>query len=267
MLAAKAATDGAHVNLISAHYEEDAEMTPDDFIKTEPMARQMGDHQDFKKHRKLPILDEILSKLEVAPADYYIYSNVDIALQPSFYNFVLSQINKGYDAFVINRRTVSKSWTSTDEYELMCLDKGEKHPGFDCFIFKKELFSKFDLGNAGLGANWIGRVLITNLITYASKFKIFEDEHQTFHIGDDRSWKNPDYADYDEFNRQELINLLLRTRENQGLNTDQLAYINEFLYKDMKWNGDGANPYMQPKMDYQPTLIQRVKNRIKRVLQ
>jgi len=126
------------------------------------------------------------------------------------------------------------------------------------------MLDKFDMGHAGLGANWIGRVIISNLIVNARKFKIFYDEFQTFHIGDDRSWKNPKFADYDEFNRKELIDILLRLRSNNAGEQSKLTFLNEYLYKDMKWNGDGKNPYIAKQNENQkPTIIQRVINKLK----
>ena len=91
---------------------------------------------------------------------------------------------------------------------MMYASIGDKHPGFDCFIYKRDLYPNFELGNTILGANWIGRVLLANIVAYASKYKIFENEHLTFHIGDDRSWQNPQNNQFHEKNRSELLKIL-----------------------------------------------------------
>jgi len=263
MLMAKQEVNEANINLLTTKYQEDIEIIPDHMKITDNLTFQMGDYHDFLAKRKLPCIQEIFSRLKTYPADYYIYTNVDISLRPSFYQFVLDKINSGHDAFVINRRTISKDHSAVQDYDKMCAEEGESHPGFDCFVFKASMLDNFVMGNAGLGANWVGRVIITNLIVNAENFKIFKDEFQTFHIGDDRSWKNPKFADYDEFNRQELIAILLKMRAQFGEDKSKLSYLNEFLYKDMKWNEDGKNPYIASNQNHQkPTVLTRILNKI-----
>ncbi len=262
MTKAKNMAKGLTVRLLTTQYAEDRDIIPEEFSILKDLQKKVGDYSDFKLDRKLPLIDEIFSKLSYQKADYYIYTNVDIALQPSFYNFVEEKIRKGFDAFVINRRTISSEFNTIEQYEKMCADHGDAHPGFDCFIFKASMLSKFNLGKACLGANWIGRVIISNLIVHAEKFAIFEDEFQTFHIGDDRSWRNPDFADYDEFNRQEMIAILLQMRKKYHSEKTKMKYINEFLYKDMKWNGDGENPLFKKEFSEPQTILVRIKNKL-----
>jgi len=252
----------AKVNLLTTQYPEDREIIPEYMTILKDLNAEMKDYHQFKVHRKLPVIREIFSRLKDQAGDYCIYSNVDISVRPDFYQFVCEKIEKGYDAFVINRRTISQDYTSIEQYEAMCAEEGSSHPGFDCFIFKKELLDRFELGDAGLGANWIGRVIITNLIVHAEKFEIFKEEFKTFHIGDDRSWRNPDFADYDEFNRQELIKILLEFRKQYNRDRVKMTYLNEFLYKDMKWNGDGKNPYLATSGHNKINIFQRIWNKI-----
>ena len=74
---------------------------------------------------------------EVDDADYFIYTNVDIALMPYFYNVVFDYIKAGHDAIIINRRRLNKHYSSPNELQFMYADLGKSHPGFDCFIFNK----------------------------------------------------------------------------------------------------------------------------------
>ncbi len=198
------------VELFYTCYEEDLPVAPAGFIQTKLLEKSILDHQDFEKKRKLPLIKDILDRLyESSDADYFIYTNVDIAVQGNFYIEVKNIINQGYDAFVINRRTIDKKYTSIEEIPEMYQDRGEKHPGYDCFVFKRDVYPSYKLGIACIGANWIGRVLISNVIAYSNKFKVFEDEYLTFHIGDDRSWKVHDFSDYDKNNEMVLKEILL----------------------------------------------------------
>jgi hypothetical protein len=115
----------------------------------------------------------------------------------------------GYDAFVINRRTIGKEHYHVQDLDLMYCEIGEKHPGYDCFVFKKSLYPIFKLGTACVGANWIGRVFLVNLICHSGNFKIFDNSHLTFHLGDDRSWQDPDLNDLHVHNEGELHKVLL----------------------------------------------------------
>lgn len=198
-----------HIDLVYTCYDEDLSIAPNDFIEAPLLNRSVLDIRKFNKKRKLPLIKDILDNLyKASDADYFIYTNVDIALMPNFYSEVKRIIDSGYDAFVINRRTISDNFTSVNDIEKMYADQGEKHPGYDCFIFKREVYEKYNLKDACIGANWIGRVLISNVIAYSNNFKVFEDEHLTFHIGDDRSWKISDFNDYDKNNEDTLKELL-----------------------------------------------------------
>jgi len=80
---------------------------------------------------------------------------------------------------------------------------------YDVIIFKRNMYPKFNFSSVCIGADWVGRTFLTNLICHAVKFKIFENEYLTFHLGDDRVWKNPAYNDYSKHNQKELHKILL----------------------------------------------------------
>lgn len=198
------------VELFYTCYEEDLTIAPKEFTQTKLLEKSILDYREFEKKRKLPLIKDILDRLyESSDAEYFIYTNVDIAVMPHFYTEVKNIIDKGYDGFVINRRTIDKKYTSIEEIPEMYSDIGEKHPGYDCFVFKRDVYPNYELGTACIGANWIGRVIISNVIAYSHKFKVFEDEYLTFHIGDDRSWKISDFNNYDKNNEECLKELLV----------------------------------------------------------
>ncbi len=199
------------VRLVTAQYLEDRPLVPEWFQPTPDLERSILDMGTFRQERKLPLLCDILDRLYTAApeADYLIYTNVDIGLMPYFYTAVNHMTDMGFDAFAINRRTIGKEHDDLKKLDLMYCEIGEQHPGYDCFVFKKSLYPTFKLGTACVGANWIGRVFLVNLISHAGNFKIFDNSHLTFHLGDDRSWQDPDLNDLHEHNEEELHRILL----------------------------------------------------------
>ena len=186
------------------------------------------DIKTFKKRRKLALIKDILDALfdAAGDADYLIYTNVDIALQPYFYHTVSEIINKGYDAFVINRRTISNRYSSIDDLPLMYAEIGESHRGYDCFIFRRDVYPRFKLGTICIGTAWIGRTLLANLVTYSAKFKEFKNEHVTFHIGDSLPWRQDEYHDYFQENWNEYLKIFHQLEaEHGGFEPTRRSYL------------------------------------------
>ncbi len=216
--AAKQFSGNAKIEQLSICYPEDNEIVPHFLRRLENFNRSILDLRVFKKKAKLPILADIIKSAHVnSDADYLIYSNIDIALLPYFYDTVAAIIRRGYDAFAINRRTITDKLNKVDEIALMSAQIGESHYGHDCFVFKKELADNFNLGNVCIGINWVGRVFIWNLIAYAKSFKEFKNLHLTFHIGNERRWKDPLYEDYVQHNKTEAMKVLQLLDKRTGL--------------------------------------------------
>ncbi len=193
-----------NVELYYTCFKEDIGFNDDGFKQAKLLNKSVLDVNLFNEKRKLPLLKNILESLyDATDADYLIYTNVDIALMPSFYVSVKKIIDSGYDAFAINRRTISDQYSEIKDIPLMYSEIGEAHPGFDCFVFKRDVFPKYILNNSCIGINWIGTVLLWNLEVFSSRFKVFEDLHLTFHIGNDKTWKNPKFSDYVKHNKNE----------------------------------------------------------------
>ena len=222
------------VELHVISYPEDDMRLPDDFHVHPPLQRSVLDMGSFSRQRKLPLIRDILDPLiSSTDADYIIYSNVDISPMPYFYDYVAEQL-KEHDALVINRRTISKSDDPAGPLAGFCSQVGSSHPGFDCFVFRKDRYNNFILGSACVGANWIGRVLICNLMAFSDKFFLEKEAHLTFHLGDDRSWKTARNADFDEHNERELAKLMVALREQQLLGKHPLLQqtYEEFVSKE-----------------------------------
>lgn len=116
-------------------------------------------------------------------SEYCIYTNMDIVLMPYFYDSVLDLIKQGHDAIVINRRRLSGGYNSIEELPQMYADMGRSHPGFDCFVFRKELLAQFILEDICIGIPFVEVALIHNIFSFAQAPLFVPDKHLTFHIG------------------------------------------------------------------------------------
>jgi len=199
-----------NVNLFAIQFhDETPSPLPDEFTKLPDLTRSITDIKTFKQKRKLPLIRDILDTLyEAGSADYMIYTNVDIALQPHFYWTVSNLVKQGYDAFAINRRTIPDHYHKLEDLPFMYAEPGEKHKGWDCFIFHRSLYPRFALGETCIGTGWFGRVMLTNMACFAYRFKVFEDLHLTFHIGNEKPWKTSQFEDYTEHNQAECKRIL-----------------------------------------------------------
>jgi hypothetical protein len=217
---------GIEVELWTTQFEEDREIIPGYFQKTSDLTRSVLDFGTFKKHRKLPLIADILNKaVEVASnSDFIIYTNADIAVLPYFYTFIANQIQRGVDAMVINRRTIQ----SADAYssiEEMYADFGKVHPGFDCFIMRSSIARDSDLSKVCIGTTRIGLALIANLIMNSYRFELYSDSHVTFHLGEDKPWTDGSFHDYVEHNERHVIEILKRfSSVDEGKFSSSLVY-------------------------------------------
>ncbi len=174
------------LELLTTQFEEDEKVVPLHFRKLSNLRLHTGAINSDLSKRKLPFLKEILNKAKaLREADYLIYSNIDIALMPYFYQEVQRQLESGHDALVINRRRISDTYSSLSELPAMYADIGYSHPGFDCFIFKRELIDQFELGNICVGVPFSGVSLLHNVLAFSNNPKVIMDKHLTFHLGTD----------------------------------------------------------------------------------
>lgn len=216
--ARKQAAPEVTVDLVAACYPEDTALIPEDFIAAPPLTTSVADVGTFELPRKLPLLRDLLERLASASdAEYLVFTNVDIALMPHFYTRVAELIQDGHDAIVINRRTISKRFSTVAELPQMYAEYGKDHPGYDCFVFSRRLLEKFDLDDICVGVHFIGRVLLWNLLGYARNFKLIEREHLTFHIGDDVPSKDVRQIDYVAHNTRAGLRALKTIDQDTGV--------------------------------------------------
>lgn len=190
-------------------YADETPTIPEGFQKTPDLERSVWDVATFQHKRKLALIKDILDRLyEATDAEYLIYTNVDIGLMPHFYTAVDRLIDQGYDALIINRRTISKVFWQLEDISLMAAQIGEQHRGHDCFIFRRDAYASYHLGDTCIGTSRVGAALAVNLIYNATRFEEFRDLHLTFHLGNDKAWKSDRFADYYLHNENELKKVL-----------------------------------------------------------
>lgn len=171
-----------------------------------PLEKSILDLGSFNNNRALPLLKDILQLvISNSKESYIIYSNVDIGLMPQFYNTVADEIKKGHDAIVINRRRVPSTLNKAEDLDAIYSEVGKPHIGYDMFIFKRELFSKFILNNTCIGTPFVGNDLFYNLFCFAEQPVLFTDKHLTFHVGLEltKDWGSSELArhNYSEFKK------------------------------------------------------------------
>lgn len=223
---AKQKTEGiARVDLYTAQYKEDEGAVPADFIKTPDLQRSVLDLAGFQKKVKLPLLSDILERLyHASEAEYLIYTNVDIGLYPGFYVEVNNIITQGYDAFIINRRRLPAIYSSPNDLPAIYGQKGKSHPGFDCFVFHRSLFPRLKLDGICIGVPFIEISFSQNLFALSRKFKLFDREFLTFHIGEE-VFKKRMPSDYFNYNRQQFWQLVPQLWNDMSL--DKFPYANK----------------------------------------
>jgi hypothetical protein len=212
------AKEEVKVNLVTTQYPEDRAIIPDFFSQATNLDRSVLDFGHFKKQRKLPLLADILERAVSfdAAADYIIYTNVDIAVQPHFYLFVKQKIEEGHDAFVINRRTVGANHTLKTLAQAYA-EIGEAHPGYDCFVFKKDHYADYYVDEICVGAVYVGLALYLNLRLFSTSFLEVQNQNLTFHIGNDQIWKEESNLQFENFNKNAFEKIKDRFKMKKSL--------------------------------------------------
>ena len=218
------AASAVEVELLTAQFAEDHPIVPAGFTRTADLTRSILDFGRFRTRRRLPLVRDLFDRLHAASdAEYFIYTNVDIGLMPHFYVSVAALLAEGYDAFVINRRTVAKAFARIDELPLMYAEVGEPHAGHDCFIWRRDAYPRYELEHVCIGTIGVGKAIVVNQLCTASRWQEFTDLHLTFHLGADRAWLADDQDDYRAFNVGELRKIVAACRERGRLPTHPLV--------------------------------------------
>lgn len=202
-----------------------------DWITDCPMLdRSVLDMGEFDVQRRLPLLSDVLAGLgDSSEYDVAVFTNVDISVQPMFYELIAEIADEGHDAFSITRRTVQPRFRGSSLARLSATG-GTVHPGHDCFVMTSEIVDRLEPCAVSLGVRWVARPLLWQLQLHAANFRNFGDLHATFHVGDDRAWVNPKLRDYEEYNEAEVKLLIekLVARFGRG-RVERLKSVEPFL--------------------------------------
>lgn len=209
------------VRLLSTQLEGEVPVKRPYLRRLPPLRRTVMNLGEFRRPRPLPILKDILDRAyEAEEAEFIVYTNIDIGLQPHFYRLVDDLIDAGYDAFVINRRTLDPTYATVAKLAQSFAAVGRQHPGMDCFVFRRPVYPQFRLGNVAVGVSEVGLTLAANMSATAERFAVFHDLHATFHWGHDAPWRDSDLHDYWEHNTRELEKALSQFQGDPRLVSD-----------------------------------------------
>lgn len=259
MLNAKANTNAfIKIDLFSAQFEEDKNVVPKEFIQTKNLERSVLDLAKFEHPIRLPLIHDILERLyNETDAEYLIYSNVDIGLYPDFYNKVAIFIYEGHDSFIINRRRLKNIYSTVDQLPMLYQDIGKKHPGFDCFVFQRKLFPLLKLKGICIGVPFIEISFSQNLFAYSHRFKLYENNVLTFHVGEEIFRKRAP-KEYFNYNRKQFH--LIEKWMEKDLKIEKFPYYKlPFLRRLFKWGLHPCFPIrLVIKLEWK-----RIKNKLK----
>lgn len=235
ILRAKTKADSImNVELLSAQFEEDAEFVPLNFKKTTHLSRSVLDVHPFNSKHKLPFIADILERLyHESDAEYLIYTNVDIGLYEDFYLKVNQFINSGLDAFIINRRRLPNKYSEVNQLHEIYADKGKPHPGFDCFVFHRNLYPKLLLQGICIGVPFFEISFSQNLFAFGRNFKLFEHEYLTFHIGEE-IFKKRMPSEYYDYNKAQFWKICDKLLPHMHLNSIPYSEM-MFPVRAVKW--------------------------------
>jgi hypothetical protein len=209
------------VDLAAVVAESERDCLPEAFHLAGTLSRSIDQIAQFDHPRPLPLLFDILrsgcryaadlaERHGGAPDDVLlVYTNADICLMPHFYEALAGLAAHGFDAMTINRRTIPEHAREAGSLAKMYAEFGKSHPGFDCFVFPLARFDGFVSSDACIGAGFVARSLLFNMVGNSRSMLMLRRAHLTFHIGDERDWSDPKFNDYREFNVKQAINVVV----------------------------------------------------------
>ncbi len=186
------------VELLAVRHRTETGPLPAGFRELKPIATYAWEHlpeiSDPAIRRNFIRLGDVLGAAhEESDSEWLVYTNSDIGLQPHFYREIADRIRGGWDAFCINRQDLPKAWRGqtldADHLETIWEAPGFAHRGIDCFVFRRELVPKLDLGDVFIGAPPVGLVLMQQIRKHARNFGWIKTGRHTFHLGSDRAWR------------------------------------------------------------------------------
>jgi hypothetical protein len=253
--AIRAADPTLEIDVRAVHFADESPPDREWLTSVPTLERSILDFCESDLNRRLPLLRDVLDAFgDPEEYDLAVYTNVDIALHPLFYDLIRDIYGRGFDAFSINRRTVQARLADTTLADFATA-VGTSHPGYDCFVMHPRLTAA-EVGALSLGVRGVARALLWNLILRAENYKTISNVHATFHIGDDRAWTDPRFAVFDDHNQRELLDVFTKLVDEFGLSrVRKLPGANTFTPTIEKGKPPRLKPLeqlAQPQMDKAP---------------
>lgn len=258
------------VSLHSACFREDVEkLDLSLFDSVTELKRSAVDFIEPQVPRHFPLLFDILSSGADQPGDFFLFTNTDIAPMPHFYVFVQDLLQRGFDAIIINRRTVSHAFKSPSDLPLSYSDIGRAHEGCDCFVLSRHLLETLPEHHSFIGISSVEMPLMMHMIASAAKPVYIYDGHVTLHIGDDKSWSNPKFDDYTSYNKAEFQRVIALIEAIPG-NRERLEERLGNVPEGVKWR-PGFSRYnppdgQTPRFGRGHLLARTIRNRVRNAL-
>ncbi|HEX9876355.1 MAG TPA: hypothetical protein VGC50_06865 [Gammaproteobacteria bacterium] len=209
------------VQLAAVVAPEHRDCVPEGFALAGILERNVTDVATFAHPTPLPLVFDILEsgcaharaladgKGENPETVYVVFTNVDIGLMPHFYAVVADIVSRGYETLTIFRRTIPPIDPDPARLASMYAEYGATHDGFDCFVFPLSQFDRYVRSDACIGRGFVMRSLLYNMVANAGQMAIVRKAHLTFHLGDDKGWKNPKFEDHNRFNVEQAKGVLV----------------------------------------------------------
>jgi len=203
------------VDLCAVYYPEDECMVPDGFRKLRPLGNSIGNMRNFTVKRKLPLFRDILDRVyHESDADYIIQTNCDIILMPHFYQFVVRLIEKGSESIIINKRCVPAIYRDVKDLPEVLSEIGTPHNGYDCFIYPRDKYKHFVIGDICMGTPWSETTLAVSMAAYCN-LTVLRNAIVTKHIGDSRTWLAANLTDYRLHNAEQFAKVVFKIAEDK----------------------------------------------------
>lgn len=193
------------VEVVGAHFPDEEPPHGFDWLVPVPALRRAStDYGEITVPRRLPLMADVLSALAHGEGvDAVICSNIDIGLRPDFYAAVAGLLTDGWDAFTVNRRSVSSPPGAPVPAHVRT-GVGRRHPGSDCFVMTPRILRSVDVGDALLGTPFVGMILLEEMHAHARRFRRFSDLAITWHRGADGPWRGEGQGGPRSHNRAQL---------------------------------------------------------------
>jgi len=213
------------VDLAAVVAPEDRDCVPETFTLAGVLKRTVAEVESFAHSVPLPLVSDVLeigcaharAVAELNGEDpetvYVVFTNVDIGLMPHFYAVVGDLVSRGYESLTIFRRTIPPIEPDLALLASMYSEYGATHDGFDCFVFPLSQFARHVRSDACIGRGFVMRGLLYNLVANSTNMAIVRKAHLTFHLGDDRDWRDPKFEEQNRFNIEQAKRVLVGLME------------------------------------------------------